>query len=65
MGYTASKTQVMVGLGVSSISDSWYGFAQNVKAIEEYYQLLKENNDSLNINDHLQLRYIYVEQKQL
>lgn len=40
MGYTASKTQVMIGLGVSSISDSWYGFAQNVKSIEEYYNLL-------------------------
>lgn len=43
MGYTASKTQAMVGLGVSSISDSWYGFAQNVKRIEDYYQLLEEN----------------------
>jgi len=43
MGYTASKTQVMVGLGVSSISDSWYGFSQNVKRIEDYYQLLEEN----------------------
>lgn len=43
MGYTASKTQVMIGLGVSSISDSWYGFAQNVKGIEEYYHLLEEN----------------------
>ncbi|MFD1162808.1 oxygen-independent coproporphyrinogen III oxidase [Hwangdonia seohaensis] len=43
MGYTASKTQAMVGLGVSSISDSWYGFAQNVKRIEDYYELLKEN----------------------
>lgn len=43
MGYTASKTQVMIGLGVSSISDSWYGFAQNVKSIEEYYHLLSEN----------------------
>jgi len=43
MGYTASKTQTMIGLGVSSISDSWYGFAQNVKGIEEYYHLLKEN----------------------
>lgn len=43
MGYTASKTQAMIGLGVSSISDSWYGFAQNVKGIEEYYHLLKEN----------------------
>jgi oxygen-independent coproporphyrinogen-3 oxidase len=43
MGYTASKTQAMIGLGVSSISDSWYGFAQNVKSIEEYYHRLKEN----------------------
>ena len=43
MGYTASKTQLMIGLGVSAISDSWYGFAQNVKSIEEYYHLLKEN----------------------
>ena len=43
MGYSASKTQAMIGLGVSSISDSWYGFAQNVKGIEEYYHLLDEN----------------------
>ena len=37
MGYSASKTKVMVGLGVSSISDSWYSFAQNEKNIEDYY----------------------------
>ncbi|TYA55918.1 oxygen-independent coproporphyrinogen III oxidase [Formosa maritima] len=43
MGYTASKTQAMIGLGVSSISDSWYGFAQNVKGLEEYYHLIEEN----------------------
>ncbi|WP_298238904.1 oxygen-independent coproporphyrinogen III oxidase [uncultured Algibacter sp.] len=43
MGYTASKTKAMIGLGVSSISDSWYGFSQNVKGIEEYYHLIKEN----------------------
>ncbi|MDX1278244.1 oxygen-independent coproporphyrinogen III oxidase [Oceanihabitans sediminis] len=43
MGYTASKTQAMIGLGVSSISDSWYGFAQNVKVIEEYYKLLEQD----------------------
>ncbi|WP_369994311.1 oxygen-independent coproporphyrinogen III oxidase [Winogradskyella sp.] len=42
MGYTASKTQTMIGLGVSSISDSWYGFAQNVKSIEEYYHLVDQ-----------------------
>lgn len=43
MGYTASKTQAMIGLGVSSISDSWYGFAQNVKSIEAYYDLIEKN----------------------
>jgi len=43
MGYTASKTKVMIGLGVSSISDSWYAFAQNVKNIEDYYQLINDN----------------------
>ncbi len=40
MGYTASKTQLMIGLGVSSIGDSWYGFAQNVKNLEEYHHLV-------------------------
>ncbi|SHG19705.1 oxygen-independent coproporphyrinogen III oxidase [Flavobacterium defluvii] len=43
MGYSASKTQLMIGLGVSSISDSWYGFAQNTKNLEDYYQLLEWN----------------------
>ncbi|OHT45433.1 oxygen-independent coproporphyrinogen III oxidase [Flavobacterium tructae] len=43
MGYSASKTQLMIGLGVSSISDSWYSFAQNTKTLEEYYQLLESN----------------------
>ncbi|TFG77240.1 MAG: oxygen-independent coproporphyrinogen III oxidase [Flavobacteriales bacterium] len=40
MGYTASKTQLMIGLGPSSISDSWYSFAQNVKGLEEYQHLV-------------------------
>ena len=43
MGYTASKTQVMVGLGASSISDSWYSFAQNVKSLEEYKHLVEND----------------------
>ncbi|WP_299110119.1 oxygen-independent coproporphyrinogen III oxidase [uncultured Tenacibaculum sp.] len=42
MGYTANKTQLMVGLGMSAISDSWYGFAQNVKTVKEYQQLVNE-----------------------
>ncbi|MBG6111084.1 oxygen-independent coproporphyrinogen-3 oxidase [Flavobacterium sp. CG_9.10] len=41
MGYSSSKTQLMIGLGVSSISDSWLSFAQNVKNLEDYYQILE------------------------
>ena len=43
MGYTSSKTQLMIGLGVSSISDSWYSFAQNEKTLETYYSKLNSN----------------------
>ena len=42
MGYTANKTQLMIGLGMSSISDSWYAFAQNVKTVKEYQKLVNE-----------------------
>ena len=43
MGYSSSSTQVMIGLGMSSISDTWYGFAQNEKVLEEYYARLEKN----------------------
>ena len=38
MGYTVQQTGLLLGLGVSSISDIYYGFAQNKKTIQEYYQ---------------------------
>lgn len=47
MGYTSSYTQLMVGLGVSSISDTWYAYAQNVKKVEDFYELV--NNGKLPI----------------
>lgn len=40
MGYTSNKTQLMIGLGISAISDSWYGFTQNVKTVKEYQQIV-------------------------
>ncbi|WP_159991338.1 oxygen-independent coproporphyrinogen III oxidase [Pelistega ratti] len=43
MGYTSSSTQLMVGLGMSAIGDSWYGFAQNEKELEAYYARLEAN----------------------
>ena len=48
MGYSASKTQLMVGLGVSAISDSWFGFGQNVKSFDEYYDLLQADTIPVN-----------------
>ena len=43
MGYTTNKTKVLIGLGMSSISDSWYGFAQNVKTVKEYIECTNRN----------------------
>jgi oxygen-independent coproporphyrinogen-3 oxidase len=40
MGYTSRHTQLAIGLGVSSISDSWTAFAQNAKSTEEYQALV-------------------------
>ena len=42
MGYSSSKTQLMVGLGMSAISDSWYAFAQSNKSVEEYQKLVED-----------------------
>lgn len=42
MGYTHTYTQLMVGLGVSSIGDTWTMFGQNVKVVEEYYKLVND-----------------------
>ena len=38
MGYSSSSTQLMIGLGMSAISDSWYAFAQNDKSVEGYLE---------------------------
>jgi oxygen-independent coproporphyrinogen-3 oxidase len=40
MGYTDRYTRLMVGLGASSISDSWGAFIQNEKGIEAYQQAI-------------------------
>ena len=42
MGYSSSKTKLMVGLGMSSISDSWYVFAQSEKSVEEYQKIVDQ-----------------------
>lgn len=41
MGYTTNKTKLMIGLGMSAIGDSWSGFAQNVKHVKDYQDMVK------------------------
>jgi oxygen-independent coproporphyrinogen III oxidase len=43
MGYTTQRTNMLVGLGVSSISDAGVAFAQNHKTLGEYYQGIENN----------------------
>lgn len=43
MGYTANYTELMVGLGASSISDTWGAFAQNMKGVEAYTEAVNKN----------------------
>jgi len=41
MGYTHQHTHLLIGLGVSSISDSWGAFAQNPKTVEAYMEKIE------------------------
>lgn len=42
MGYTTANSEVLIGLGVSAISDVFYGYRQNVKTVEAYYSLIEQ-----------------------
>ena len=37
MGYTTHNTGLLLGLGVSSISDAGYAYSQNQKTLHDYY----------------------------
>jgi oxygen-independent coproporphyrinogen-3 oxidase len=43
MGYTTTQTDLLIGLGASSISDARYAYAQNEKKVETYTNLIKDN----------------------
>ncbi len=36
MGYTTSRSRLLIGLGVSAISDAWSAYIQNEKTVEAY-----------------------------
>ncbi|HEX5151396.1 MAG TPA: oxygen-independent coproporphyrinogen III oxidase [Parafilimonas sp.] len=43
MGYTTQSTNMLIGLGVSAISDAGDAFAQNDKLLHNYYQMIGRN----------------------
>jgi len=53
MGYTHQHTQLLIGLGVSSISDSLYAFAQNSKTVEDYLKIINNNNELPIVKGHV------------
>ncbi|CAN5589633.1 oxygen-independent coproporphyrinogen III oxidase [soil metagenome] len=42
MGYTTQYTGLLIGLGVSSISDAGIAFAQNEKTLHDYYEIIND-----------------------
>ena len=52
MGYTTTQSKLIIGLGVSSISDSWNAFAQNEKEVEAYEEKVNQGILPL-VNGHL------------
>jgi oxygen-independent coproporphyrinogen III oxidase len=65
MGYTDQHTSLMIGLGASSIGDSWYAYAQNEKRISAWQQLVNNGQfpvvrgHILNTEDLLLRRHIH------
>ena len=43
MGYTVCNTDLLIGLGASSISDAKYAYAQNLKTVEDYQQAISNS----------------------
>ncbi|GAB2827148.1 oxygen-independent coproporphyrinogen III oxidase [Ferruginibacter profundus] len=43
MGYTTQHTKLLLGLGVSSISDAGVAYAQNEKTLHDYYAGIERN----------------------
>lgn len=52
MGYTTTNSKLLIGLGASSISDSWNAFVQNEKTVEDYQKRVMNRELPL-MNGHL------------
>ena len=52
MGYTTSRNDTLIGLGVSAISDAWSSLAQNPVVVEAYLEWI-ENGELPLVKGHL------------
>jgi oxygen-independent coproporphyrinogen-3 oxidase len=52
MGYTTTNHKLLIGLGASSISDTWTAFVQNEKTVEDYQSRVFAGEFPL-VNGHL------------
>lgn len=62
MGYTHQHTHVLIGLGVSSISDCYEAFAQNAKTVEAYLQQIENKSFSIEKGHILSDKDLYIRQ---
>ncbi|MCX6180787.1 MAG: oxygen-independent coproporphyrinogen III oxidase [Bacteroidetes bacterium] len=60
MGYTDDKTKLLVGLGVSAISDTWTSFAQNIKEVESYQKAVSEGKLPITVGHHLNAEDLFI-----
>ncbi|WP_258103455.1 oxygen-independent coproporphyrinogen III oxidase [Marinoscillum sp. MHG1-6] len=63
MGYSLQHTELVIGLGVSAIGDSWASFAQNVKNVEAYYEKIEEGQLPILKGHHLTTEDLIVRSK--
>ncbi|HCW07979.1 MAG TPA: oxygen-independent coproporphyrinogen III oxidase [Cytophagales bacterium] len=60
MGYTTTQNKLIIGLGASSISDSWNAFIQNEKEVEAYIEKIEKGELPIitgHLNDEEDLVY--------
>ncbi|MFP5470401.1 MAG: oxygen-independent coproporphyrinogen III oxidase [Bacteroidia bacterium] len=62
MGYTTTNTKLMIGLGMSAISDSWTSFAQNNKTVEEYTAIVNKGKLPVFRGHHLNEEDVIIRQ---
>ena len=63
MGYTPFHTELSIGLGASSISDSWTAYAQNEKTLKGYLQRINAGELPLIKNHFLSERDLVLRRK--